>query len=168
MPDAAAPCTRRRVSEIITGSGGSGPRTESFALLAGGPATNDILDGVDDTWNRVTGGAEIGKLIDGVIAQFDPQDPAAGVPALLQIKKNLAALPADDPVLNEKRQQLDRIIQECLGLTVETTIPDAEIVPGELLKMHLRRDRPVGHRSGALGGGAVSDPSRRNFPLAPI
>jgi LmbE family N-acetylglucosaminyl deacetylase len=120
-----------------TGSGGSGPRNESFALLAGGPATNDILDGVDDTWNRVDGGAEIGKLIDGVIAQFNPQDPAAGVPALLQIKKNLAALPADDPVLNEKRQQLDRIIQECLGLTVETTILDAEIVPGELLKMHL-------------------------------
>jgi len=35
-----------------TGSGSSGPRTESFALLAGAPATNDILDGVDDTWNR--------------------------------------------------------------------------------------------------------------------
>ena len=120
-----------------TGSGGSGPRTESFALLAGTPATNDILDGVDDTWNCVTGGAEIGKLIDGVIAQFNPQDPAGGVPALLQIKKILAALPTDDPVLNEKRQQLDHIIQECLGLTVETTIPDAEAVPGEPLKMHL-------------------------------
>ena len=101
------------------------------------PATNDILDGVDDTWNRVTGGAEIGKLADAVIAQFNPQDPAAGVPVLLQIKKLLAALPADDPVLNEKRQQLDRIIQECLGLTVETTIPNAEVVPGEPLKMHL-------------------------------
>jgi LmbE family N-acetylglucosaminyl deacetylase len=120
-----------------SGSGGSGPRNESFALLAGAPATNDILDGVDDTWNRVPGGAEIGKLIDGVIAQFNPQDPAAGVPALLQIKKLLATLPTDDPVLNEKRQQLDRIIQGCLGLTVETTIPDAEVVPGEPLKMHL-------------------------------
>ncbi len=120
-----------------TGSGGSGPRSESFALLAGEPATNDILDGVDDTWNRVPGGADIGKQIDGIIAEFNPQDPAAGVPVLLQIKKLLAALPADDPVLNEKRQQLDHIIQECLGLTVETTIPDAEVVPGELLKMHL-------------------------------
>jgi len=120
-----------------TGSGGSGPRSESFTLLAGEPATNDILDGVDDTWNRVTGGADIGKQIDGIIAQFNPQDPATGVPVLLQIKKLLAALPTDDPVLNEKRQQLDHIIQECLGLTVETTIPDAEVVPGEPLKMHL-------------------------------
>jgi len=117
--------------------GGSGPRSESFALLAGAPATNDILDGVDDTWNRVTGGAAIGKLADTVIAQFNPQDPAAGVPVLLQIKKLLAALPDDDPVLKEKRQQLDRIIQECLGLTVETTVANAEVVPGEPLKMHL-------------------------------
>jgi LmbE family N-acetylglucosaminyl deacetylase len=119
------------------GSGGGGPRMESFALLAGVPATNDILDGVDDTWNRVTGGAEIGKLADAVIAQFNPQDPAAAVPVLLQIKKLLAALSGDDPVLNEKRQKLDQIIQECLGLTVETTIPQAEVVPGEPLKMHL-------------------------------
>ena len=119
------------------GGGGSGPRNESFALLAGEPATNDILDGVDDTWSRVTGGAEIGKLADAAIAQFNPQDPAASVPALLQIKMLLTPLVQDDPVVNEKRQNLDHLIQECLGLTVETTIPDAEVVPGEALKMHL-------------------------------
>ncbi|MGA9451090.1 MAG: PIG-L family deacetylase [Verrucomicrobiia bacterium] len=116
--------------------GGNGPRYESFALLDGEPATNDILDGVDTTWNRVPGGAEIGKLADAVIAQFNPQDPAASVPALLEIKKRLAALADADPVVDEKRGQLDHIIQECLGLTVETTIPDAEVVPGEPLKMH--------------------------------
>jgi LmbE family N-acetylglucosaminyl deacetylase len=122
----------------FTGSGGgSGPRYESFELLAGEPATNDILDGVDTTWGRVPGGAEIGKLTDAVIAKFNPQDPAASVPALLEIKKHLAALAGDDPVVNEKRRELDRLIQECLGLTVATTIPDAEVVPGETLKMHL-------------------------------
>ncbi|MGD0744832.1 MAG: PIG-L family deacetylase [Verrucomicrobiota bacterium] len=122
----------------FTGSGGgSGPRYESFALLAGAPATNDILDGVDDTWNRVPGGAEIGRLTDAAIAKFSPPDPAASVPALLEIKRHLATLASDDPVVNEKRRQLDHTIQECLGLTVETTIHDAEVVPGEPLKMHL-------------------------------
>jgi LmbE family N-acetylglucosaminyl deacetylase len=117
--------------------GGSGPRHESFALLAGAPATNDILDGVDTTWNRVPGGAEIAKLSDAVVAQFNPQDPAASVPALLQIKKALAALITDNPVVAEKRQNLDHLLQECLGLAVITTIPDAEVVPGEPLAMHL-------------------------------
>ena len=30
---------------------------------------------------------------------------------------------------------LDHIIQECLGLTVETTIPQAEVVPGEITEL---------------------------------
>lgn len=117
--------------------GSSGPRYESFELLAGTPATRDILDGVDTTWSRVPDGTAIGKLTDEVIAKFDPQDPAASVPALLKIKKRLAALATDDPVVNEKRQLLDRIIQQCLGLTVETTISQAEVVPGETLNLHL-------------------------------
>ncbi len=117
--------------------GGGGPRFESFALLDGQPATNDIMDGVDTTWSRVPGGAEIGTAVDEVIAKFNQPDPAASVPALLKIKKRLAVLATDDPVVNEKRRQLDHIIQECLGLTVETTIPQAEVVPGETLNLHL-------------------------------
>jgi LmbE family N-acetylglucosaminyl deacetylase len=117
------------------GFGGGGARPESFALLDGEAVTNDILDGVDTTWGRVPGGAEIGRLTDTVIVQFNPQDPAASVPALLEIKKDMAALGSDDPVVDEKRRQLNHIIQACLGLSVETVIPDAEVVPGETLQL---------------------------------
>jgi LmbE family N-acetylglucosaminyl deacetylase len=117
--------------------GANGPRYESFKLLAGKPATSDILDDVDTTWSRVLGGAVVGKLVDDAIAKFNPQDPAASVPVLLKIKKHLAGLAHGDPVVDEKRQLLDRIIQECLGLTVETTIPQAEVVPGEVLNLHM-------------------------------
>jgi LmbE family N-acetylglucosaminyl deacetylase len=115
--------------------GGSGPRMESFLVLAGAPATKDILDGVDTTWGRFPGGAEIGHLADDVIAQFNPQDPAASVPALLALRSRLAALPGDS-VVDEKRRQLDRILQACLGLTVETVVPDAEVVPGGSMQLH--------------------------------
>ena len=118
----------------FSGFGGGGPRSESFQLLAGEPATNDILDGVDTTWNRVPGGAEIGRLTEEVITQFNPQDPSASVPALLRIRSLLAALPADR-VVDEKRGQLDRILQACLGLSVETVVSQAEVVPGETLKL---------------------------------
>jgi LmbE family N-acetylglucosaminyl deacetylase len=116
--------------------GGSGPRTESFENLDGETATNDILDGVDTTWSRVSGGADLGKLADEIIAQFNPQDPAASVPELLKLRSQLTALPTTDPLVVEKRAQLDRILQACLGLEVETVIPQAEVVPGESLKMH--------------------------------
>jgi len=118
------------------GRGGGGPRLESFQLLGGEPATNDILDGVDTTWGRVSGGAEMGKLTDEVITKFNPQDLVASVPALLTLRSRLTALTTKDPVVIEKRAQLDRILQACLGLEVKTVIPQAEVVPGEVLKLH--------------------------------
>jgi len=108
--------------------------TDSFSLLAGAPATKDIFDGVDTTWARVPGGGEVAKLADAAIAQFDTNDPAASVPALLAIRKRVTALPTD-PVVAEKLRQLDRAIQGCLGLVVETTVPRAEVVPGEVLPL---------------------------------
>ncbi len=138
-------------------SGRSGPQLESFQLLDGVPATTDIMDGVDTTWARVPGGAEVGRLTEEVMAKFNQQDPAASVPALLAIRSKLAALPADR-LLDEKRQQLDRILQACLGLSVETTLDQAEVVPGEEFKLHhaalVRSKIPVrwvGVRYPALG-----------------
>ena len=116
--------------------GGSGPRTESFQLLAGDPSTNDIMDGVDTTWNRVPGGAEITKQADAIIAQFNPQDVSASVPALLKLCALVAGLPQKDSVVEEKSKQLDHILQSCLGLEVETTIAHSEVVPGEEMQLH--------------------------------
>jgi len=117
------------------GGRGGGARSETFQLIDGDPVTNDIMDGVETTWARVPGGAEIGKLADEIIAQFNPQNPAASVPALLKLKSKVAALGSTDPVVKEKAALLDHILQSCLGLTIETVIPSAEVVPGETLTM---------------------------------
>jgi LmbE family N-acetylglucosaminyl deacetylase len=111
-----------------------GATTAGFTFLAGAPATNDILDGVDTTWGRVPGGKEIGVMADDVISHFDPAKPDASVSTLVRMHHLLAGLPSD-PVLDEKRRQLDHIIQECLGLEVETHLLRAEVVPGEELSM---------------------------------
>jgi LmbE family N-acetylglucosaminyl deacetylase len=113
-----------------------GPRFERFQLLDGDPMKSDVLDGVDTTWGRVPGGGEIGKLAEEIIARFDSQNPGASVPALLKLRGELAALPVTDPVVTEKRGQLDHILQACLGLEVQTTISQAEVVPGEMMKLH--------------------------------
>lgn len=113
---------------------GSGPNVQNFMLLAGDPAASDLMNGVDLTWNRYPGGAEIGQLAVAALAQFKPDDPAASVPALMAVRAKLAALPAD-PLIADKRAQLDRIIQSCLGLKVETTIARAEVVPGEPVRL---------------------------------
>jgi LmbE family N-acetylglucosaminyl deacetylase len=114
--------------------GTRGTANETFQLLDGEPATEDILDGVDTTWNRIPGTENIGLTIEMLIKGFNPENPAASEPALLLLRKRLAALPTDS-VIAYKRRQLDHILQDCLGLYVETTIPLAEAVPGETLKM---------------------------------
>jgi hypothetical protein len=115
--------------------GGGVIGTQSFTMIAGEPAKTDIVEGLDLTFGRFPGGAEIAKLTDAAIADFKLADPAASVPALLAIRAKLAALPTE-PVAVDKRAQLDRILQACLGLTVETTVPRAESVPGEKLALH--------------------------------
>ncbi len=115
-------------------SGGAGARQETFGLLGGEPAKDDIMDGIDLTWARVPGGAEVGRLAATALAEFKAEDPSASVPALLAIRAKLAALPAD-PVVEDKRAQLDRILAACLSLSVETTAPVAEVVPGDKLKL---------------------------------
>jgi LmbE family N-acetylglucosaminyl deacetylase len=149
-----------------------GPRFERFQLLDGAPMKSDVLEGVDTTWGRVPGGAEIGKLVEEIIARFDSQNPVASVPALLKLRGEVAALPASDPVVTEKRGQLDRILQACLGLEVQTTISQAEVVPGEMMKLH---HSVVIHSSTPVRWAAVRypgikqpiDPGKSPSPLAP-
>jgi len=128
------------------GGGGSGPNEQTFMVLGGDPATNDLMDGIDTTWGRYADGAEIGKLTEKAIAEFNTNNPAASVPALLAIRTKLATLPID-PVVNDKRAQLDRIVQSCLELTVATIADETEVVPNQTVSFResvtLRSDVPV-------------------------
>jgi LmbE family N-acetylglucosaminyl deacetylase len=117
------------------GGRGGGPRTEAFSLLGGDPATTDIMDGIDTTWARLgPAGADIAKLTDDAIAHFDSANPAASIPALLAIRAKLTALPSE-PVTDDRRAQFDRILADCLGLKVRTTVAHAEVVPGEKIEL---------------------------------
>jgi LmbE family N-acetylglucosaminyl deacetylase len=128
---------RSRTMHKSQGFGSVGTRGtayEHFQVLAGEPAAKDILDGVDTTWARFPGGGEIGSLAEGALKAFNPQEPSASVPALLEIRQRLASLPSSG-VVADKRAQLDRILAACLGLHWETVVPQAEVVPGESLKL---------------------------------
>ncbi len=115
--------------------GGGGARRESFRLLGGDPATKDPFDGIDLTWARVgKGGEEIAALASKLVDGYNDSSPEASLPLLLEIHSKLNALPKD-PLTTDKRKSLDLIIQHCLGLVVETLIPDAEVVPGEKLRL---------------------------------
>ncbi len=120
----------------------TGTNEQTFLLLAGEPANAtaaDLMDGIETSWARYEGGRAIDAGLAAIATAFDPAQPAASVPALLDLRRLLAALPAD-PVVDDKRAQLDRVIQSCLGLRVQTTVDRPEVVPGENIRLTFRAE----------------------------
>jgi len=114
------------------GNRGAGP--SEFRVIAGEPAARDFFDGIDTTWGRVPGGDEMARLTKQALENFDARDPSKSVPALLEMHALLARLPKS-AVVTAKKILLDRIIQACLGLYAETTIPQAEVIAGDELRL---------------------------------
>ena len=120
-----------------------GSRLDEFQALDGKPAGNDLFDGIETTWGRWEVFADMPAKIGEIVARFNPLEPSASVPALLALRTRLTdeltnadhPSDADGIVVSDKRRQLDQILAACLGLYVQTTVPQAEAVPGEMLKL---------------------------------
>ncbi len=103
-----------------------------LVTVAGEPATKGLFDGIDQTWNRIPGGAPIGTILAEAAARFEAEHPEKIVPLLLNAKKLLAEL--HQPVVDVKRRELDETIALCSGLWLDATADQYGVVPGGALK----------------------------------
>ncbi len=106
-----------------------------LVTVAGEPAAKGLFDGIDLTWNRVPGGAAVGKVLAEAAASFDAEHPDKIVPLLLKAKKLLAEL--HHPLVDIKRRELDDAIALCSGLWLDATADKYGVVPGGALKFAL-------------------------------
>ncbi|MPR36467.1 PIG-L family deacetylase [Salmonirosea aquatica] len=107
-----------------------GLRKDYFLHTDGVPAQNDLFDDVDLTWNRVKNSEKVRQLIQKAISDFDVNLPAASVPALVGIYKELSKLDATDYYVKKKKSEIEELIQQCLGLWFETNPEDYSTSPG--------------------------------------
>ena len=115
-----------------------GSSKNALSLVAGDPATTDLLDGVDTTWNRVAGGAAVGPILAEALRTFSAEDPAKTIPLLLKARPLVAKLAADGsywPVL--KLRDLDETIAACAGLWLDVTADHATAMPGSNIQATL-------------------------------
>ncbi|MFD1466823.1 PIG-L family deacetylase [Hymenobacter caeli] len=137
---------RSRSSHRSQGFGSAATRGEAleyFQPVKGAPATKDLFDGIDQTWSRVPGGAAIGKMIDEVIRKYDPSNPSASVAELLKVRANLYIKPqawvgnVPDPSFwkVQKKQEVENLIQACLGLTLDVTAAQPTVTRGQPLQI---------------------------------
>lgn len=105
-------------SQGFGSSGGRGENLNYFDPIAGEPFTKDVFEGVDATWNRVKGGAAVGKILDDARKQFNAENPAAILPLLIQAYREMAKV-NDDYWIPQKRKELLEVIRSCAGMWIE-------------------------------------------------
>lgn len=112
-----------------------GIQTEYFELTDGRSLSSSLFDGVDITWNRV-GRKDISEKISSILKLFSFENPAASIPELLKLRKEIQSV-KDSYWRNEKLRDLDDIILDCTGLMVEAVSRNPEAVAGNTLPFTL-------------------------------
>src|SRR5438445_266008 len=69
-----------------------GPSKNYLTLVAGDPASADVFEGVDTTWNRVPRGAAVGQILAEAARTFSSADPAKTIPLLLKARPLIARM----------------------------------------------------------------------------
>ncbi len=117
-------------SQGFGSSGRRGDSNEYFEMVKGEPAGKDILGGIDMTWARVKGADKIPGIVEKAINTFSASGPERSLPALMEIRKAIGALP---PGIWKERKlaEVNTLIQDCLGLFVDITPGQYWVAPGE-------------------------------------
>ena len=122
-------------SQGFGASANRGARIDYLLLKGGDPAQKDPLDGIDLTWKRVPNSDAVQSLVTQTINSFKPDQPAASVPALVQLYGAVTKLDTTNSYVKAKRQEIEMLIRQCLGLWFETNPADYAATPGETIKV---------------------------------
>jgi len=129
----AAESRTQHKSQGFGSPGRRGDAPEYLELTKGEKADKNIFDGINTTWSRVKGAENISAMVDQAVKEFKDEDPAASVSQLLKIRKSIAGLPFSIWKVR-KEYEVNQLIQDCLGLYVETTANVFWSSPGEKIK----------------------------------
>jgi LmbE family N-acetylglucosaminyl deacetylase len=95
-----------------------------------------LFDGIDITWNRVTGGKSIGTKVAQLDSSFDFKSPKSSVPLLLDIYQSIQKLP-NSFWRTVKLKECENLIKDCLGLFIEARTTVVNVTPGTSLPVTL-------------------------------
>lgn len=115
----AAESRSKHQSQGFGATGNRGKHIEYFRLVKGKRPEQGLFDGINTTWSSIKGGEAIGDLVKKAYENFQPEDPAAIVPTLMQASEALKGL-KNDYWQRVKRTELNKVIAACMGLYLET------------------------------------------------
>ncbi len=111
-----------------------GQNIEYFLPIDGAPVKHSLFDGVDLTWNRIPGGAKVGKTLAVAQKEFNPEHPEKLIPVLLKAYAELNLL-KNSYWVKIKKRELSDLIKDCAGIYIQATAPDYSAVPGQTVEI---------------------------------
>lgn len=112
---------------------------EEYIELINGDLPKDktnLFEGIDTTWNRVKDGKTIGDILKNVEVNFNFENPSTHVKDLLLARQLIQQLD-NEYWKNYKTQEIDAIIEACLGLYLEASASTPTASPGETITVNL-------------------------------
>ncbi len=112
-------------SQGFGSTGTRGSSMEFLELIKGDLPVDkeNLFDGINTTWTRVSGGAPIKDRLDKLINEFNYQDPASHLNELTEIYGLINAV-EDDHWRKLKAEECKAIIKDITGLYLEATVSD--------------------------------------------
>ena len=111
-----------------------GQITNYFEIVAGDPASKDLFDGVDLTWNRISGSRAISELLTQAVNEFKSSDPSASLPKLIKAYGLMKKM-KQEPIVVAKKEELAEVIRYCGGLWLEAIADEQSAVPGQNIQV---------------------------------
>lgn len=97
---------------------------------------NDVFAGIDTSWSRIQGGAQIGAILNDVEAHFNFKNPSVHLSQLVKAYKMLQNV-SDDYWKKQKSQELRDIILAVTGTYLEASAQKPYANPGETVNVNV-------------------------------
>lgn len=112
-----------------------GESLEYFKSTKGDQPVNDLMDGIELTWKRVSGGEPIAAIIGNITKQFDLLHPENSVEGLVGLYKKINELP-DSYWKTQKSNEVRQLIAQCSGLFLDVTTSEQYAVQTDSLRFN--------------------------------
>ena len=113
-----------------------GKHLEYFKTIYGPKPHKTLMDGVNTTWSRVNGGAQVEPLIQQALRQYDMDHPEKTVPLLLKIRSAIQKIP-NTYWRHQKTKEVNKLILACSAIWLDAYSSQHYIVAGQPLKVHM-------------------------------
>lgn len=112
-----------------------GKQTEYFKYLAGDTANTGLFEDIVSFWARYNF-VEGDKILEEIIAGFNPERPFQAVPKLLLLREKSQKI-NDAQQRKHFQEQVDKAVEMCLGLHLEVNAQKSYFTPGDSVQLSM-------------------------------